>query len=307
MPGTVPPVQGKCPRCGAEAGESRWCPACGKDLRPEEVAEEVEAARREQSWLGEHAEIGLVEGTVEAQPERPRERDPRTAATRPPRSGEYEDPRALARIARGLLYANVAVLAAAVVLAILHLAALDGASDDLLVAADLAALFAYAVTAGFFIAWLYRVYENSAALGADERRFWPGWAILGWFVPIFELFRPKQIVNDVWRASDPELRPWVPRRAWVEAAIPGVLTAWWLTFLLAFALDRASWGVYRDDEGLVFEESDAVLNLVASLASIAAALLAVVVVSRLTARQLERAARIEALPPAPAPVPPGPN
>src|SRR3712207_1026141 len=57
----------------------------------------------------------------------------------------------------------------------------------------------YIVAAIFFIAWFHRGYRNVDAIGPQWRRHGTGWAIGGWFVPILSLWRPKQIVNDMWR------------------------------------------------------------------------------------------------------------
>jgi hypothetical protein len=36
-------------------------------------------------------------------------------------------------------------------------------------------------------------------------RWSAGWAIGAWFVPVLSLVRPKAILNDIWRASDPRV------------------------------------------------------------------------------------------------------
>jgi hypothetical protein len=69
-----------------------------------------------------------------------------------------------------------------------------------------------------FIVWLYRAYHNLDAVAPDKRRFGHGWAIGGWFVPIMALWRPKQIVNDVWRGggtSQASVVAWFWWAAWV--------------------------------------------------------------------------------------------
>ena len=55
----------------------------------------------------------------------------------------------------------------------------------------------------FLIAWTSRLYRNLRPLGVRRLRFTEGWAIGGWFVPFVNLVRPKQILNDIWRGSDP--------------------------------------------------------------------------------------------------------
>ena len=57
----------------------------------------------------------------------------------------------------------------------------------------------------FFIAWFRQAYRNIEALGAASLRHSHGWAIGSWFVPFLNLVRPKQIANDVWRGSDPDV------------------------------------------------------------------------------------------------------
>jgi Domain of unknown function (DUF4328) len=52
-----------------------------------------------------------------------------------------------------------------------------------------------------FIGWLHAAYWNVDVVAPSERRFGHGWAIGSWFVPFFNLVRPKSIVNDVWRAG----------------------------------------------------------------------------------------------------------
>ena len=70
-----------------------------------------------------------------------------------------------------------------------------------------------------FIMWLYRAYQNVDATDPGRRRYGYGWAISGWFVPILNFWRPKQIVNDIWRAGQ-------------NPGDPGfLLIAWWLLWI----------------------------------------------------------------------------
>ncbi len=70
-----------------------------------------------------------------------------------------------------------------------------------------------------------RAYANGPALGLHDPRFGKGWAIGAWFVPILNLFRPKQIANDIWRGSDSAL-PAHASDSWYNRPTP-VLLAWW--------------------------------------------------------------------------------
>jgi hypothetical protein len=147
----------------------------------------------------------------------------------------------------------------------------------------------FTITAAAFIAWLYRAYTNLERLGATGLRFSRKWVIGGWFVPILALWRPKQIVNDVWRASDPDL----PRenRSWQDDYVPRLFTFWWIAFVVMEWLYNAASRQSLDAAGVSgFQSADRVF-LAADLASIVAAVLAIVVVRWTTAQQARRVAR----------------
>ena len=74
------------------------------------------------------------------------------------------------------------------------------------------------------LAWVYRTSKNLVALGADGQRFSPRWAVICWFIPIISLFRPYQVVREVWNASAPDLQP--GDRSWQEAGGTPFIK-WW--------------------------------------------------------------------------------
>jgi len=77
-----------------------------------------------------------------------------------------------------------------------------------------------------FLMWLYRARRNLPSLGVIDARWSPGWAIGWWFVPIMALFRPYQLVREVWQASDPTTSP-----GWRRDTPPGFFGWWWGLFL----------------------------------------------------------------------------
>ncbi len=48
------------------------------------------------------------------------------------------------------------------------------------------------VTAAFFLVWVYRAHANVHALGFNELKFSPGWAVGWWFIPFFNLVQPAR-------------------------------------------------------------------------------------------------------------------
>jgi hypothetical protein len=68
--------------------------------------------------------------------------------------------------------------------------------------------------------WVYAAHANLPALGNAHLDFTSGWAVGWFFVPIANLFKPHQIVSEIWRGSDPAV---------LRAAMPSgtALVSWW--------------------------------------------------------------------------------
>lgn len=87
-------------------------------------------------------------------------------------------------------------------------------------------LLVFIAVALMFVVWFYRAYTNLPHLGIERLRFSRVWALASWVIPIVNLWRPKQIMNDIWRASDPE-RPAYGSALWRGKAVPGIFLVWW--------------------------------------------------------------------------------
>ena len=88
----------------------------------------------------------------------------------------------------------------------------------------------YAVTAIAFLLWIHRSHKNLPALGARRLKYTPGWAVGWFFVPIFSLFRPVQVVTEIWRASDPAVGH---EEDWQKAPTSPLIGLWWALFLIS--------------------------------------------------------------------------
>jgi serine/threonine protein kinase len=161
----------------------------------------------------------------------------------------------------------------------------------------------FLVTAGCWLAWNRRAYLNLPALGARRLRFRPWWAVGAWLVPVFSLFRPKQVMNDIWRASDPDLPP-DQADAWRRRPVAELLGWWWLAFLASVLVRSVTTeAVHAAADlmllGLLPEQLErfqpsAGMQVLADLLAVLTGLLALRVVRRTSARQDERAARLAA-------------
>ena len=135
----------------------------------------------------------------------------------------------------------------------------------------------------FFIWWLRRATANVRALGAEDQRYGTGWAVGGWFVPILSFWRPLQIANQAWRASDPS----VPRgnsRDWKSLPVSGLLIFWWLSWLGTSVAGGIADAAYGESS---LENASAALGAVIAtqLGVVAATCVAIWFVRALTSRQ----------------------
>lgn len=80
-----------------------------------------------------------------------------------------------------------------------------------------------------FTIWLRRAYINLPALGNVPLRRNPNTTFWCWIVPIWNLWVPKEIVNDVWRGSEPGAP--VGDSQWTKRKVPWLVQIWWGTFL----------------------------------------------------------------------------
>lgn len=151
----------------------------------------------------------------------------------------------------------------------------------------LLALFAYYAAflpaVVFYCMWLHRVIRNMPSLGSIDPRWTPGGAVGRCFIPFLNLLHPVFSVLDAWRGSLPDRR-WMDLGTRRSLRAPVLIVAWWTAWLVARFV---SWF------GFVFQQAEDVnsklvgiaIDLVSQLILVTAALLAILVVRRLTARQ----------------------
>ncbi|QNE19897.1 DUF4328 domain-containing protein [Kribbella qitaiheensis] len=86
-----------------------------------------------------------------------------------------------------------------------------------------------------FVIWLWRARVNSEVLCQADHRRSHGWVLASWFCPGPNLFYPKQIVDDVWLASDPATPVYADDLRRLRK--PLLTKVWWCTWVGALAFD----------------------------------------------------------------------
>ncbi|HYE53518.1 MAG TPA: DUF4328 domain-containing protein [Chitinophagaceae bacterium] len=105
------------------------------------------------------------------------------------------------------------------------------------------------VTIVFFIRWFRRAYNNLHAIAPEEASQPEGWAAGAWFVPILNLFRPYQIMKEIWVGTQKAM----PHR-FPSPVPPTLVGIWWAAFLAMSIMGniatRLGLGASRLDEWL---------------------------------------------------------
>ncbi|USX53051.1 DUF4328 domain-containing protein [Lentzea sp. HUAS12] len=134
-----------------------------------------------------------------------------------------------------------------------------------------------------FVLWLHNARVNAERGDpAAEHRLRRDWVWLSWFVPVVNLWFPKVVVDDVWRACDPRLRG-LPMD---ERPLPATTTRWWAAFVSMWVLDFAHLPSYQDgDPALGSYLIAAVVTTLCAAVGIVAAVYAIQVVRQISAFQ----------------------
>ena len=131
--------------------------------------------------------------------------------------------------------------------------------------------------------WMWRAASNAQRYGRARQRFGPGFAIGGWFIPFANLVIPGLQMADIWRGSSPA----DGTAAGPPAPPTSLVWWWWIAFVIGrFSVLAVPGGVrlgrlYRLSE----LDTRITLSIVGDLFVVASALLAILVVLRITAAQ----------------------
>ena len=132
--------------------------------------------------------------------------------------------------------------------------------------------------ATLFMGWLHRARVNVRAFGCRRFHFPRMWAVIGFLVPVFNFFRPYQVLSEVWRASDP--RAMGSPVEWKLMPLSRIVPAWWGMLIASTTLELIALMLLSDSGESVLRFAAARgFATFAHFASTAACILAYLVVS----------------------------
>ena len=137
-----------------------------------------------------------------------------------------------------------------------------------------------------WLVWFRRIRVNAEHLSPGGIRYSAEMAVLVWFLPVCNVFMPKQIMNDVWTASTSGGPQWYggPR----PKAPRGLVHFWWWLFLFDLLLSLLRYESWYDKPRAEGAADSAALAVFSDMISIPSAIVAMILVSRLGTLQDER-------------------
>lgn len=150
--------------------------------------------------------------------------------------------------------------------------------DDLGMAFTIGRFGLLLVTATAFLIWLHRAVANARALGYAMPCS-PAAAVGYWFVPCYNLFWGYKIGQELWRASVRSARDDS------STSTSGLVVGWWITYVAAGIIDRASVQLTRFQPTLRDFASQVQLGIVSSSLLVVSAVLGVMLVRSITRAQ----------------------
>ncbi|MFE6159162.1 DUF4328 domain-containing protein [Streptomyces sp. NPDC056486] len=147
---------------------------------------------------------------------------------------------------------------------------------------------ALVATCVVFLCWFYRVRVNAEVFEPHIHSKTRGWTVGSWFVPVVNLWFPRRIALDIWDASGDRSvaldRTMTLGDASARATHP-LVNGWWTLWVASLVVGRwASSGYWAAEEA---DEIDAAISrmMLADVLDIAAAVMAILFVRRLTRMQ----------------------
>jgi hypothetical protein len=162
-------------------------------------------------------------------------------------------------------------------------------SEDRAAALELVLIYLMVPLTGIaWLMWQHRAHRNLPALGSQNLRFTPGWVVGWWFIPFANIVMPPRTMNELWKASDPN----VGAVDWKAVATSPVLPLWWATWLgrqVLFVIG-ASVGRNNDVPSLIARSW---WYLAGDIVFALAGILAIVLVTGIQRRQEQKRDRVQ--------------
>ena len=175
---------------------------------------------------------------------------------------------------------------------------LDGSTHSVQIFTNITILTMFGVGLAI-VRWLNASYQFAKTELSATGFKYEGWTTLGWIVPLWNMFRPYQIINEIFKAGSPH---WSGKEGWKKESYSGLLLTWWVLWIFTHLI------VLIVSKELVKESTNNIeptlANVLTNLTiltgfcifSVVISLLWYVIVGNLTQRLIGRTAKLESKP-----------
>jgi len=141
-----------------------------------------------------------------------------------------------------------------------------------------------------FLVWFHRAYRNLSLAGLDGMEFKAKWTVWGFVVPILNLYRPYRIMKEIWTGST-FLAGGTGETSWREVPPGPLVGAWWALVIATGVIGQFGFrmGLRTEDPSLLTGAT--LLTALSDFLEIPTAVVAILLVKRVTDLQEAAAAR----------------
>lgn len=126
-----------------------------------------------------------------------------------------------------------------------------------------------------FIRWFRRAYYNLHMASPGQASYEEGWAAGAWFVPILNLFRPFQIMREIWVGTQRA----IPHRI-MDVAPVTIVGIWWALYLAMNISGNILFRLSLNVDSIDDLNAVSILSLIVEIVTVPAILVAVVMVKK---------------------------
>jgi len=132
-----------------------------------------------------------------------------------------------------------------------------------------------------FLMWQRRIRKNADYIGITGLRFSTVGVVGWWFVPIMNIFRPYQVMKEMWQSNYHSVNE---QPEWCNSMVSGLLGWWWGLLLVSgwIAYGAGNLSLSRDPNLLI---AGGWMEIVSSAIGVLSAVLAIALVREITAFQ----------------------
>lgn len=135
------------------------------------------------------------------------------------------------------------------------------------------------ISAVTFLRWMHLAYRNLPAFGIVGLRFSPAWTWKGFVIPILNLYRPYEVMSEIWRASGSSSTPWKQRE------VDALVKWWWGSWIVINVIGRGLGRYFRGSDSIDQLLNANVVTIILDGLTIFSAALAMLLIWTLTQRQ----------------------